>query len=96
MPYFFTVFATIMLCSAFFASFIPLKISLILIICSLLGCVGFCVFGRKYFRIAAFFASAAVGFSLVFCNVLFVFNPSLGLEGISAEISGTVTEVSAA
>lgn len=95
MPYFFTVFAIIMLCSAFFASFIPLKFSLILIICSVLGCVGFCVFGRKYFRTAAFFASAAIGFSLVLANVLFVFNPSLGLDGISAEISGTVTEVSA-
>lgn len=96
MTYFFTVFAVIMLCSAFLASFIPLKISLVLIICSVLGCVGFCAFGRKYFRTAALFASAAVGFSLVLANVLFVFSPSLGLNGISAEISGTVTEVSAA
>ena len=95
MSYFLAFFAFITLFSAFIAAFIPLEFSLVFIFCLVLGCIGFLLFGKKYHRISALIASSAIGFGLVAANIFFGFYPALSLDGTSAEITGTVTEISA-
>ena len=95
MSYFLTFFAFIMLFSAFVAAFIPLEFLLIFTFCLVLGSIGFLLFGKKYHRISALIASSAIGFGLVAANIFFGFYPALALDGTSAEITGTVTEISA-
>ena len=95
MAYFLTFFAFIMLFSAFAAAFIPFEFSLVFTFCLILGSLGFLVFGKKYYRISVLLASSAIGFGLVAANIFFGFYPALALDGTSAEITGTVTEISA-
>ncbi len=95
MAYFVTFFAFIMLFSAFCAAFIPLEISVVFAFCLILGSFGFFLFGKKYRKISALLLSSAIGFAMVSANIFFGFYPALGLDGVSAEITGTVTEVSA-
>lgn len=95
MVLFITVFSFIMLGSAFIASFIRPEISIILIICLLVGALGTLVFGKKYFKTALLFFAAALGFGLITINIFFDFYPALGLDGICANIIGVVTDISA-
>lgn len=95
MAYFLIFLAFAMLFSAFAAAFIPLEISVVFIVCFILGCTGFYIFGKKYRSVSAILGAYAIGFGLVAANIFFGFYPSLSLDGISAEITGTVTEVSA-
>lgn len=93
MAYFLVFLAFTMLFSAFAAAFIPFEFSLVFVVCLILGSLGFIIFGKKYYRISAILASSAIGFGLVAANIFFGFYPALALDGISAEITGTVTEV---
>ena len=95
MAYFLSIFAFIMLFSAFVAVFIPLEFSLIFVFLLLFGSFGFLFFGKRYRKVSALLISSAIGFGIVAANIFFEFYPALSLDGVSAEITGTVTEVSA-
>ena len=95
MAYFLVFLAFAMLFSAFAAAFIPLEFSAVFTVCFILGCIGFYIFGKKYRRVSAILGACAIGFGLVATNIFFGFYPALSLDGVSAEITGTVTEVSA-
>ena len=58
-------------------------------------CFGFLFFGKRYRKVSALLISSAIGFGIVAANIFFEFYPALSLDGVSAEITGTVTEVSA-
>ncbi len=95
MVLFVTAFSFIMLISAFIASFIRPEISIILIICLIVGALGTLVFGKKYIKTALLFFASALGFGLISINIFFGLYPALGLDGICANITGVVTDVSA-
>ena len=94
MTYLFASFGFVMLASAFASSFLEPSFTLILMIVSLFGFLGFCTFGKKFRDAAALFSAAFFGFLLVFINLATEYYPSKALDGLSAPISGTVTEIS--
>ena len=95
MPYFISVFAFIMLASSFVSSFIRPELSFIFAFIALFGCCGFLLFGNNFKKISVLFAAAVLGFGIVAFRVSTEFYPAKALDGITADISGKVTEISA-
>ncbi len=95
MTYFIAVFGFIMLISAFVSSFLRPELSFTFAAVSLLGCVGFFFLGNKNKKVPALFAAIFLGFITVAANVSGELYPAKALDGITAEISGKVTEISA-
>ncbi|MBQ3530545.1 MAG: ComEC/Rec2 family competence protein [Oscillospiraceae bacterium] len=94
MPYLITKFGFAMLCSAFVASFIPLEFSFIAAAVSFIGFLGFISFGKSFRERSAFFLAAAIGFSVVAVKLHSEYYPASFLDGMTATITGTVTEIS--
>ena len=94
MPYFIAVFSFIMLVSAFVSSFIRPELSFAFASVLLFGCIGFLFFGKSSKKISILLAAAVIGFSATAIRVSTEFYPAKALDGLSAEISGKVTDIS--
>ena len=96
MTHFFLIFGSLMLFSALFASFAPVEFSVVLAVCLFIGGIGFLFFGKKYYKISILFGAAVIGLSLISYQFISEIIPARSLDGMTAEISGTVRKVSAA
>lgn len=95
MIYFFAKFGFSMLGTAFISSFLNPYHSFILctIILFCAGCFRF--FSIKYKDLSAMLFAAALGFFVVALGLMLNYYPAAALDGMSAKITGTVTDVSA-
>lgn len=85
----------IMLFCALCASFIRPGLAVFLGITAVFAAIGFLCFGKSLRDISFIFAAAAIGFILSGIYVFDTVYPARALDGIKADIRGTVTEVSA-
>ena len=96
MIYFLAALGFSMLASSFAASF--LRVDFIIVSAAVLAVtgIGLRIISKRHSEVCAVLIAAALGFCSVGINLITEYYPSKGLEGLSAEISGTVIEVSAA
>lgn len=95
MSYLIAKFGIVMLVCAFSASFLRPELSIVFAFCSLFGFIGFLFFGKKFREFSALFAAAVLGFGLTAFNVITEFYPAKALDGMTAEITGKVIDISA-
>ncbi|MBQ7875114.1 MAG: ComEC/Rec2 family competence protein [Oscillospiraceae bacterium] len=96
MIYFLTALGFSMLASSFAASFLRVDFIILFALLFVLTGIGLRIISKRHTELCAVFLAAALGFGLVGANLTTEYYPAKGLEGLSAEITGTVTEVSAA
>ena len=84
-----------MLACAFAASFLRADLVFVLGTAALLAGVCFCFFPKRSREFFAIFIAAALAFGLTGIRLVDDFYPSAALDGMTADISGTVTAVSA-
>ncbi len=96
MPYLITKFGFAMLCAAFIASFIPPELSAVFGGVFLFGFFGLLFFGKNFREKSALLLAVVLGFSIVAAKLYTEYYPAAALDKITANITGTVTEVSAA
>ncbi|MBQ6877542.1 MAG: ComEC/Rec2 family competence protein [Oscillospiraceae bacterium] len=96
MTYFLSKIGFTMLFCAFASAFLRPEFSIVFAAISAVIAAGFFFFGKNFYRAAAFFAAAALTFGLTSFKLLDKVYPAAALDGFSAEISGKVTDVSAA
>lgn len=95
MIYFLTALGFSMLASSFAAAFLRVDIIFVFAAFFALFGIGLRIISKHHSEACAIFIAAALGFSLVGANLMGEYYPAKGLAGLSAEITGTVTEVSA-
>ncbi len=96
MIYFLSKIAFTMLFCAFAAAFLRPEFSVVFAVLFIFCSFVFLLFGKNFYRVSAFFIAAALGCGLTafrICNEIY---PVAALDGYSTEITGKVTEVSAA
>ncbi len=94
MIYFFAVFGFSMLGAAFVSSFINPFHSFIL--CGIFAFISVCfrVFSKKYSDVSAVLFAVAAGLFCSALNLVADYYPAAALDGMTADITGTVTDVS--
>ncbi|MBR2041838.1 MAG: ComEC/Rec2 family competence protein [Oscillospiraceae bacterium] len=96
MLYFFAKVGFAMFFAAFLSSF--LRMDIIFAAAAVFAVFGFCLFffGKKYRDFAVVFCALSAGCAIVAFELLLNFYPAMALDGMTADVSGKVTEVSAA
>ena len=95
MVYFLAALGFSMLASSFAASFLRVDFIFVFALFFFITGIGLCIISKRNAEICAVFIAAAIGFSVSGIHLMTEYYPAKGLEGLSAEITGTVTSVSA-
>ncbi|MBQ7123944.1 MAG: ComEC/Rec2 family competence protein [Oscillospiraceae bacterium] len=95
MTYLFAKLGFSVLLCAFVSSFLRMDFIAALAVIFILAVIFSVIYSKKFTDVSAVLSACALGCILIFSELLFDFYPAKGLDGVEAEITGTVKEVSA-